>query len=97
MSSDSIIENFMNTHPIFGSGDKNNFGAMSSSPISSSGINTVSMDFTLLQIIQFIFVIIAVYLAIKCKKVGNINILEIILAVLFAPFYIVFRFIRPCV
>ena len=47
-------------------------------------------------ITQFICVIVAVYLALPCKKNGSIDILQIILAICLSPCYIIYRLIYPC-
>ena len=97
----NVVENFTRTHPMFGS-SKGKFGAMNTPVSSPSGKQSVyvlqdtSTEDMLLQIIQFIFITIAVYLAMKCKRIGNVNVAEIVAAVFFAPCYILFRFLRPC-
>ena len=87
------VERFMASHPFmssFGS-NKNKFGSMGSGPSSDNEYNDINT-----QVIQYIFIVVAVYLATKCKKNGNLSILQIVLAFLFAPFYILYRIIKPC-
>jgi len=104
------FERFMQTHPLFG---KSNFGNISmstpmSTPMSSNKNKNQDLEYIILQdtaaasdmntqLIQFTLIIIAVYLALKCKKNGQISMIEIIVAVLCAPFYIIYRFIKPCI
>ena len=87
------IERFMSTHPVLSQLKKDKFGV--STPASPDyNINYQDMNSL---IIQYIFIIIAVYLAMKCKNNGNISFVQIILAILFAPFYILYRFLKPCI
>lgn len=87
------IERFMTSHPIISQFGKDKFGV--STP-ASPDYNMNYQDMNSL-IIQYIFIIIAVYLAMKCKNNGNISFVQIILAILFAPFYILYRFLKPCI
>jgi hypothetical protein len=50
-----------------------------------------------LEILDVIIIAIAVYLAMKCKNNGNINFVQIILAILFAPCFIFYRILKPCI
>ena len=101
------VERFMNSHPIFNKIEsKNKFGQMSS-PSSANNFYDDLNDYKNLmyiqntdvsiQLIQYVFIVIAIYLALKCKKNGDVNFIQIILAVLFAPLYILFRIIKPCI
>jgi hypothetical protein len=87
------IERFMSTHPVLSQFGKDKFGV--STP-ASPDYNANCQDMVSL-IIQYIFIVIAVYLAMKCKNNGNISFVQIILAILFAPFYIFYRIIKPCI
>ncbi len=87
------VERFIASHPFmssFGS-NKNKFGSMGSGP--SSDNNECDLN---TQIVQYILILIAVYLAMKCKKNGNLSVAQIVLAILFAPIYILYRLIKPC-
>lgn len=95
----NTFERFVGSHPVLNKmgGDKNNFGRMSS-PASSGGESYIFIneDDRSLVIIQYIFIVIAVYLAMKCKKSGNISVVQVILAIVFAPLYILYRLVKPC-
>jgi hypothetical protein len=70
----------------FGSIAKEQFG-------DSSGNDMVSPKNTL---ISTILLIIALYFAFKCKQNGNIDIMQIILAICCSPCYIAYRLAVPC-
>lgn len=38
----------------------------------------------------------AIYFAMKCKKNGSVDPLQIVFAICCAPFYIAYRVVRPC-
>jgi len=51
----------------------------------------------ILNIFNLLMIIIALYLAFKCApKSGKIDILQALLAILFAPVYIAYRLAIPC-
>ena len=47
-----------------------------------------------LEILDVIIIAIAVYLAMKCN---NGRVIQYILAILFAPFFIFYRILKPCI
>jgi len=50
----------------------------------------------LVSIFYTVLLIVALYLAFKCGGKDNLQIIEIILAVLCSPFYIAYRLAIPC-
>lgn len=53
--------------------------------------------YNILILLHYVFIILAVYMAMSCKnKTGNTSFFQIILAICFAPFYIVYRIAKPC-
>ena len=82
------------------------FGLSKGSKLSTFGakkVTTITEDDgenqdynTMDSVIQFICIVIAVYLALPCKKNGRIDPLQIILAICLAPCYIVYRLLYPC-
>ena len=75
-----------------------NFGEMSSS---SSPIAAVLVEIPepcpMSEIIHYIVIAIALYLAMKCKSgSGGIDPLQLILAFCCAPCYIAYRLVKPC-
>ena len=53
-------------------------------------------EYSILNLLSTILIAVAVYLAVKCKKDGNDNMIQIMIAIFFAPFYIIYRLIYPC-
>jgi len=92
----NTLERFTMSHPLFGQKNNSSFASMSQPSSSNSDYIFISQNDQCLQVIQYIFIIIAVYLALRCKKNGNISVLQVILAIIFAPLYILYRFIKPC-
>ena len=92
------MKNFMGSHPVLSqmNGKNSSFGSMSQPSSDNQYIFISQNDDVCLQIIHYVFIIVAVYLSLRCKKNGNISILQVILAIIFAPFYILYRFIKPC-
>ena len=55
-------------------------------------------SFGITDLIGYVMFLGALYLAIKCKGPGgNLRWDQIILAVIFSPFYVIYRLARPCV
>ena len=55
-------------------------------------------SFGITDIIGYVMFLGALYLAIKCKGPGgSLQWGQIILAIIFSPFYVVYRLARPCV
>ena len=84
---DNFLKNLSYLHPVastfYGQDDQENFGEMC--PLS------------LFNIIQYVVFFTAIYLAFKCTtKTGGVDILQVILAMIFSPFYVVYRLARPC-
>ena len=48
------------------------------------------------NIIAIIIIILAIYFALKCKKNGKIDPVQIGMATVFSPFYIGYRLVKPC-
>jgi hypothetical protein len=71
----------------FGSIVKEQFGDSSGAKDESNPVNSL---------IGMVVTIIALYLAIKCKKNGNIDIMQILLAICCSPCYIAYRLAVPC-
>jgi len=95
---------------MFGKNNESNFGEYSSSPGSShtktiteiillQPVNSAYPNISaspLSQMIQFIVLAIAIYMACKCKVGGKISFIQILLACLFSPCYILYRLFKPC-
>jgi len=48
------------------------------------------------QLTSVLIMVLAIYLALKCKKNGNIEPLQIVLALCCSPCYVVYRLFKPC-
>ena len=48
------------------------------------------------EIINYSILAFALYLAFKCKKDGKINFIQLIIALLCSPCYVVYRLVKPC-
>lgn len=86
-----------------------NFGFIKSAFGASSPSTSPSGEYTyyddeasgendlLMNVIGMVIFFYALYLAFKCKNnTGGVSIIQVILAVLFSPFYLVYRLARPC-
>ena len=55
-------------------------------------------SFSIWTVIRYVMFFAALYLAVKCKGPGgSLQWGQIILAIIFSPFYVVYRLARPCV
>ena len=57
---------------------------------------TVTQARTSSNITSIICIALAVYLAVKCKRNGQIDPLQIVMAICCAPCFIAYRVVRPC-
>jgi hypothetical protein len=48
------------------------------------------------QVIQIIILALALFMASKCKVNGNVSVMQLLLAALCSPCYILYRIIKPC-
>ena len=72
------------------------FGAMSSSP-TAAAINTIPEPSGGSQILHYIVLAIALYMAFKCKGAGgSVDIMQVLLACCCSPCYVAYRLVKPC-
>ena len=84
---ESMKSFMLNLHPVTATMNDNteNFGEYSSS-------------ISLWNIIQYIIFFSAIYLSFKCKGPnGSVRWGQLLLAMIFSPFYVIYRLARPCV
>jgi large-conductance mechanosensitive channel len=48
------------------------------------------------ELLNFVILAFALYLAFKCKKDGKINFVQLIIALCCSPCYVVYRLVKPC-
>jgi hypothetical protein len=96
------LMNYVGSHPVLSQFGKkgSHFGLMKQSKAESSSpapsVVYIEKCKPESLILQSILIAIALYFAMKCKKDNNIDFLQIILALLCAPFYIIYRIVYPC-
>jgi hypothetical protein len=93
------LEQFTASHPgvkALGFGNNSNFGE-SSSPAASNVTIVLPPPNPEMELLNFVLIAIAVYMAMKCKKFGGgVDIVQLIFAICLAPFYILYRLWKPC-
>ena len=93
------LEQFIASHPgvkASGFGNSSKFG-QSSSPVASEINIILPPPNPEMELLNFVLIAIAVYMAMKCKKFGGgVDIVQLIFAICLAPFYILYRLWKPC-
>jgi prolipoprotein diacylglyceryltransferase len=80
----SLIQGVLSVYNNETYASSNNFNSIPNSPISIIG-----------SIINWIFVFIAIYMSFKCNK--GFNLASFLIAICFAPFYVLYRLAVPCI
>ena len=66
------------------------------SPSSVSEFGEQSVATVISQIIQFIILALALFMAAKCKINGKVSVMQLLLACCCSPCYILYRIVVPC-
>jgi hypothetical protein len=66
------------------------FGIMSKSKYGYASSEVVG------DVVSIIFFVLAIFFLMRCRKLGHTTIMEIFVAICCAPFYVIYRLIRPC-
>jgi len=97
MDPTNIIKNLGNLNPITKIGMKA-VGQEHNRPETFGAIGAHVFDETSAtnELLNFVILAFALYLAFKCKKDGKINFIQLIIALCCSPCYVVYRLIKPC-